>query len=175
MAHAPDTDTGSVLALGQSALLWSGKDFRYECALPMEPDPHGVAATFFPGADVIILEGGKDLNLPKIWVLGEGETKPDLPGIFAMYDRYGEGDGADVYGCGETARLSARVADIVRRDLPRVRAYIDDVELPMKDFVRDFVEGGIRGMIGALKGGEEAKRSGKIRVYIGGVGEESAE
>ena len=160
------TDSARVSALGVATLLWNGGDIRYEHTVPGDADPLWVAGKFFPGADLVIVEGGKELALPKIWVLREGEERPDYPGIFALYDRHGEGDGADRYGRGEVPRLAARVCETVRRARVRTRVYIDDAPLPVKDFISDFVEGGVRGMLGSLKGVPDEGRSGALRIYI---------
>lgn len=158
------TDSGAVCALGVDALLWGGDSFRYESAPRdfQKYDPAAVAAKFFPSADVVILEGGKELALPKIWVLGPGEEKPDYPGIFALYDRHGPGDGEDRYGADEIDRLASDLIEKISRIRKSARVYIGNRELPMKDFVADFVGGGIKGMLCALKG----VSSGDIRVYI---------
>ena len=161
------TDTARARALGVDTLLWNGSDFRYEHrACDGAVDPLWAAGKFFPAADLVIMEGGKEIALPKIWVLREGEEQPDYPGIFALYDRHGEGDGKDRYGRGEIPRLGARVLDIVRRARIRTRVYIDDASLPIKDFISDFVEGGIRGMLGSLKGVPDEGRSGALRIYV---------
>lgn len=156
------TDSGAALALDVDILLWGENSFRYEGApgKSLTKDPAAVAARFFPNADAVILEGGKELPLPKIWVLGRGEEPPDYPGIFALYDRYGQGDGADRYGADEIDRLASALAERIARKSARL--YIGDRELPMKGFVADFVGGGLKGMISSLKG----VSAGEIRVYI---------
>lgn len=161
------TDSGRVGHVGNGVLLWSGRDFRFERSVTSDPAPEAVASLFFPDADIVIMEGGKELRVPKIWVLGEGEERPDFPGICAVYDRFGAGDGGDVYGRDDLPRLTERISQMARRGLASARVYIDDVELPMKGFIQDFVEGSVRGMLGALKGVRDGGRSGEIRIYIG--------
>lgn len=158
------TDSGASRALGVDALLWGEGSFRYESAFAdsEKVSPAEVAARFFPDADVVLLEGGKELALPKIWVLRPDEGRPDYPGIFALYDRYGLGNGNDCYGEGEIDRLVSDLAEKVERAAKSAHVYIGGKELPMKDFVADFVAGGIKGMLSSLKG----FHAGDIRAYI---------
>lgn len=163
-ASSGDTDTGAALSLGVDALLWGEDAMRFESARlsPKDASPADVAADFFPGCDVVILEGGKDFPLPKIWVLEPHGAVPDYPGIFAVYDRHGEGNGAERYGAGEADRLISDLSAKLTSAVRSTRVYVGCRELPMKDFVADFIGGGIRGMLSSLKG----FASGDIRVYI---------
>jgi molybdopterin-guanine dinucleotide biosynthesis protein B len=167
-ASPPDTDSGAANELGVSSLLWGEESLRFEtlCARANEIDVHDLAGRYFPQADVVILEGGKDLRLPKIWVVKEGEAAPERAGVFAVYDRYGLGDGGLVYGPGDIGRLVSGIADMTKmRDLP-ARVYIDGHELPMKDFVASFLAGGVRGMLETLKNPSGQSASGEVRLYL---------
>ncbi|MDR3355063.1 MAG: molybdopterin-guanine dinucleotide biosynthesis protein MobB [Synergistaceae bacterium] len=171
-ASPPDTDSGAANELGVSSLLWgSGGSLRHEtlCRNAGEIDVRDLAGRYFPNADVVILEGGKDLQLPKIWVMKENESFPERAGVFAVYDRRGRGDGSLVYGAGDIDRLVSVIADMTRRcDLP-ARVYIDGHELPMKDFVASFLAGGVRGMLETLKNPSGRSVSGEIRLYLKAV------
>jgi molybdopterin-guanine dinucleotide biosynthesis protein B len=163
----PGTDSGSIAALGVPALLWGEDGLRLEspCGNDSE-DTYKIAGKFFPDADIVILEGGKNLPLPKIWVARPGEQVPPVPGIFAVYDRHGPGDGDKRYG---RCDLGALVCDIASRaDFAEsvARVYVGDMELPMKGFVADFVAGGVKGMLGSLKKPGGMDEAGDVRVYI---------
>ena len=162
------TDSGSVTANGTTSLLWGDDGFRMEIESPdnFNTDPYEVAGKFFPAADIVILEGGKDLILPKIWVSLPGENVPDAPGIFAVYDRHLEGDGGRRYGANDLDRLVSDVSGKVKLSRRCARVYIGNRELPMKDFVADFVAGGLMGMLGALKKWDDAEDESEVRVYI---------
>jgi molybdopterin-guanine dinucleotide biosynthesis protein B len=168
-ASPPDTDTGAVNAIGAPALLWGGGSLRFEtrCAPSDEADVRELAGRYFPCADVVILEGGKDLDLPKIWVAKDGEPVPDVPGVFAVYDRHIRGREGRVYG-GDC--LKFLVADIMEMmsgsSGAAARVYIDDRELPLKDFVGMFIAGGVRGMLGTLKLPSRRGGGGKVRIYL---------
>jgi molybdopterin-guanine dinucleotide biosynthesis protein B len=161
-----DTDTGRVRAMGKRTLLWGaggivaeeqGGDFTAE----------QIAASYFPEAELVIVEGGKDLPMPKVWVCSKEGESPDYPGIFVFYDRFGRDGGKDRFAEGEERAIAERLFSMVRGEAYRsATVYIGDKILPMKDFVADFVRGGIIGMLSSLKGGE---RSGApVRVYLDG-------
>lgn len=163
-----DNDTGSVMDMGIGSLLWGDDGLRYESPAGKEITPQAIAAKYFPEAELIILEGGKNLNLPKIWVRSEGEEIPDYPGIFLVYDRCGNTVSEKTYTEGHEAELALRLSALVRGPAYRsCRVYIGDDPLPMKDFVADFIRGGIMGMLESLKGGT-ADPGVPVRVYLDG-------
>jgi molybdopterin-guanine dinucleotide biosynthesis protein B len=164
----PGTDSGEACALGFTTLLWGRDSCRLEIPRGQigETDVRSLAGRFFPQADAVILEGGKDLKLPKIWVLGEDETPPGDDGIFAIYDRRRPGDGGRRYGAEDGGRLVCEILGMISRDKVSSRVFIDDRELPMKDFVADFVAGGARGMISALKMPDGTDETGELRIYV---------
>jgi molybdopterin-guanine dinucleotide biosynthesis protein B len=170
-ASSPATDSGSVNALGLPALLWGDGSFRLEEPFDKasEPDAYEAAGRFFPEADVVVLEGGKDLSLPKIWVIGEGENggPPEDSGVFAVYDRFSPGDGHRRYGAGDLDRLVSDAVSKAESERRSARVFYGNRELPMKDFVADFVAGGIKGMLGALKK-PSGDPSQDVRVYVKG-------
>jgi molybdopterin-guanine dinucleotide biosynthesis protein B len=168
IASPESTDTGAAAAIGFPSLLWGADSLRYESAIreAVSIDPHAVAAAAFPDADIALLEGGKNLKLPRVWVLGENETSPGdgITGIFAYYDRFGQGDGSDRYGAGDVRRLASRLIGMARQNERSARVYIDNGELPLNKFVADFVAGAVCGMLGSLKNPKGL--SGEIKVYI---------
>ncbi|MDR1581071.1 MAG: molybdopterin-guanine dinucleotide biosynthesis protein MobB [Synergistaceae bacterium] len=168
VASPPDTDSGAANELGVSSLLWGDESLRFEtlCRHAKEIDIHDLAGRYFPQADIVILEGGKDLRLPKIWVLKDSEEVPECPGLFAVYHCRALGDGGLLHGPKDIGRLVSRIADMTKmRDLP-ARVYIDGHELPMKDFVASFLAGGVRGMLETLKNPSGRSMSGEVRIYL---------
>jgi molybdopterin-guanine dinucleotide biosynthesis protein B len=168
VASPPNTDSGAVNELGVSSILWGDGSLRFEtlCSHAGEIDARELAGRYFPQADAVILEGGKDLALPQIWVAIEGEPVPERAGIFAVYNRRGRGDGGRVYGAEDMDRLVSTVADMIEKSNLPARVYIDDRELPMKDFVASFLAGGVRGMLETLKNPSGRSVSGAIRLYL---------
>ncbi len=135
--------------------------------------------------DVILIEGFKGANVPKVAV-GEGEFK----NVAMRYnDNFGDvlsyikgelavekvqkrlpGNNCGKCGrsCGETARLiaagKANFEDCRSySDSNDISVIVNDKDLPMNKFVRDMLAGTIVGALGALKGVGDAK---KIEVRI---------
>ncbi len=162
-----NTDTGSVSDMGIGSVLWGRDGLRYELTASEDTTPYYIASRYFPEAEIIILEGGKNLHLPKIWVRSEGEVRPEYPGILMIYDRGGNKDSSLVYCGGEEKEMALRLASMVRGKAYRSsKVYFGDSPLPMKDFIADFIRGSILGMLASLKGGKDPEKT--IRIYIDG-------
>lgn len=147
-------DTGHAQGEGFETLLWGADGVRFEGPASEQTQYEELAARFFPDARLVLLEGAKSVSVPKIWVCGQGEeSAPDtVGGIFAVYDRSGAGNGVSVYGAGEEHALAARLAKMVSgENALSAEVTIGGRRLPMKDFVADFVRGGVLGMLASLK------------------------
>ena len=82
-----------------------------------------------------------------------------------VYDRLGCSDGKMLFGAGAEPEMAKRLSSLVRGSAYRsARIYIGDRPLPMKDFISDFVRGGILGMLASLKGGKSL--SEPVRIYL---------
>ena len=162
----PSTDTGRAGELGVSSVLWGADGLRME-APDADVSPEHIVSRYFPDAEIVIVEGGKYLNLPKIWV-ESGEARPqDVAGVFMTYDRSSEGDGRTRFGAGDEPEMARRLAASVRGAFYRsTKIYIGDRPLPMKDFIADFIRGGVLGMLASLKGGRDTSEG--VRIYIDG-------
>lgn len=161
------TDTASVEKMGVAAALWGKDGLRFEEA-ELEPfTPEYIVSQYFPDAEIVILEGGKYLSLPKIWVENGEPRHADVRGVFMVYDRKGAGDGEMRFGEGDEALIAERLAATVRGKYYRSsKVYIGDRPLPMKDFIADFVRGAVLGMLASLKGGKDPKAP--VRIYLDG-------
>lgn len=160
------TDTGRAAELGVSSALWGSDGLRIESP-GAEISPEYIVSRYFPDAEIVIVEGGKYLNLPKIWVEGVEARPHDVAGVFMIYDRNSISDGKMRFGAGDEAGMARRLAASVRGDFYRsTKIYIGDRPFPMKDFIADFIRGSVLGMLSSLKGGKDA--SDGVRVYIDG-------
>jgi len=160
-----ETDTGSVVDMGIGTVLWGSNGLRYELSAPEEITPQYIASRYFPDSELLILEGGKNLRVPKIWVRTEGEKAPQYPGIFMIYDRAGNKEGKLVYCSGEEKKMALRLAALVRGKAYRsTKIYFGDTPLPMKDFIAEFVRGSIIGMLASLKGGDCLDKT--VKIYL---------
>jgi molybdopterin-guanine dinucleotide biosynthesis protein B len=190
VCSAPGTDTGKFVEAGFPSVWWGEDGLRVELgrvrhalsgAAPSPLDDGEILAEmtsrFFPGFDLVLLEGGKHLSLPRIWV-GAPETVPEsVRGIIAFYgDKSGDGagecakasccQGENVSPCGGVSRFSrgeeAALAEMVEKLVLRGRAplelYVGSSRLPMKFFVAEFIRGALEGMLRSLKGGTDFRR-----------------
>ena len=158
-----DTDTGKAAALGIQTALWSPSSVSVEkkgsCFTADE-----IAALYFQDAEIVLVEGGKYLDLPRIWV-ENGEKHDDIRGIFMTYDRNAAGGGPLAWSGGDEPEMANRLAATVRGKFYRSSSVVIGARpLPMKDFIADFVKGAVLGMLASLKGGKEP--AGDIRIFI---------
>lgn len=154
------TDTGRARALGVATLLWGPNGVRYEEAVA-ETTPQRLAAQHFPTADIVLMEGGKDIALPKIWTLADGEEPEPHAGAFAFWSMHGAREG--VYGPDGADELARKIVDMYDRADDRTLLTVDGCIVPMKSFVAEFVEGGVRGMVSSLK---KAEAAGEAEVCV---------
>ena len=166
VASPSASDTGRAVGMGVDALLLGDDSFKYEHVETniKSMDVRALAGRFFPDSDVVVLEGGKELPLPKVWVLGEGESVPAYPGIFAVYNRFSLGNDREVYGCGEQERLVSDICAKIHKK--RTRVYIGASELSLKEFIANFISNSITGMLESLKNVPERGYRGDIRIYL---------
>lgn len=162
-----DTDTSAVERMGVASALWGTDGLCFEEAETKPFTPEYIVSRYFPDAEIVILEGGKYLDLPKIWV-ESGEPRPaGVRGVFMVYDRGAACDGKLRFGEGDEAIIAGRLAATVRGSYYRSsKVYIGDRPLPMKDFIADFVRGAVLGMLASLKGGKDPQAP--VRIYLDG-------
>ncbi|HPI97406.1 MAG TPA: molybdopterin-guanine dinucleotide biosynthesis protein MobB [Synergistales bacterium] len=147
------TDSGKVLSRGLPTVLWSGSSVKME--MKRDKLTADQACSLFPGYDLVILEGGKDIPAPKIWVGTFPEEDPLPPGILATYNSHGAmiPDRVRQFGNDDIEPLCSYVLSILKKSNKcDIEIYNDDKKIPVKEFVSDFLSGGIRGMLSALKG-----------------------
>lgn len=152
------TDSGKVLNKGLPSVLWSGCSIKME----MQTDKLTVSGIqrLFPGYDLVILEGGKDVPVPKIWVgsLPQDDRLP--PGLLATYNYDGPliADWVRFFRSEDIEHLFEYVLSLwENKNKGDMEIYMEDKQIPVKEFVSDFLSGGIRGMLSALKGIDPGK------------------
>lgn len=150
------TDSGRGLLRGVPTLLWSDEGVRLERAGALSLEE--VVYHFFPAVDVVIVEGAKALPLPRIWVAPGGDVPEAVPGVIARYDRTRTENRPEerLFGSEGGEALASLLFDMWRRAEPTdVALYGGTRRIPAKAFVADFLAGGVKGMVRALKGGED--------------------
>lgn len=132
--------------------------------------PREIAERFLFDADIVIVEGCKTADLPNIAVhrkansedFSIGESKKTIA-VASDIDI----DIPDIprYSLDDSEGISELIVKkfIETKPARRVSLFVNDKTIPMKDFVRDLLEGTIRGLIGTFRGTEGAK---KITIVI---------
>lgn len=128
-----------------------------------------VAASSFPEAQVVLVEGGKDEpGLEKIEVLRSGVSDavrtPAGELLAVVADFPVAGIRAPVFAPG----AAAEICDLIlsRKEIPmaEVKLEVDGNSIPLNAFVREFIEKTIVGMVTALQG--VAAEPGRITLTI---------
>ena len=167
---AEDADTSKLCSAGVTAVLWGDDGLRAEESCS-DISHEYIVSKYFPDCEIVIMEGGKYLNLPKIWVESETPRPEDVKGVFMTYDRKRQGDGEKLFGAGEEALIAKKLADMVRGANYRSSSvFIGSRELSMKDFIADFIRGAVLGMLSSLKGGKTGGE--EVKICIRGEKEE---
>ena len=165
LSSPENTDTGKIRARHIPVAHCSSGAVHLEFEDP--PSLELLLVQCFPQADLVLLEGGKSLPFPRIWV-GPPDTAPsEIAGIIGYWNRFRE-DVADPleYGAGGEDRLVERIEKLlISRKKESLQVFLDNKKLPVKDFVGDFIAGGIRGMLGSLKGYSQGF-SGRISLFL---------
>ncbi|HOO55875.1 MAG TPA: molybdopterin-guanine dinucleotide biosynthesis protein B [bacterium] len=123
---------------------------------------------YFTLADIVIGEGGKEQNCPKIKILTDEDTLPepdDGDVLFYVCDRKIESD-RDVFRRDDIEGMVGFLKDKYFQYVSRseVRVWMDGKFLAIKPFVKAFIGQTIKGMLRSLKGGKNAE---KIHIKIG--------
>jgi len=117
-----------------------------------------LAARLFPEADVVLIEGGKNVaGVPKIEVLraGVSEALTSRPEelLAVVSDRpLPDGVPVPVFRPEETARLSDLILSVEEASMADITLEVDGQEVNMNPFVRTFIERTVLGMVTSLSG-----------------------
>ena len=146
------TDTGLLLQNGIPTILWGPDGIRAETrkhTLELE----WLVDRLMPQVDLVLLEGGKDLPLPRIWV-GPPDSCPEgLGGVLAWYSREGRSEKVPSFGPGEEEQLASLLVErLVRgKDFSRISLHVDGRKVFLKPYLANFLKESIEGMIRSLK------------------------
>lgn len=158
------SDTGILLEVTPRSALWGPDGVRMEEA-DEKMDASTFAARFFPGRELLIIEGGKSFPVPRIWVGSPLEIPEEVVGVVAFYDRDNPCAKERRFAAGEEKELAAFVASMVRSaEASPAEIYCGNKRIPAKQFVGNFIAGAIIGMLGALKGDVDIRRG--IEIYL---------
>lgn len=160
----PGTNDTSRLGKATSGTVLWGPDgfvgFHPDEAASLED----IISAAFPGRDMVIVEGGKHLAMPKIWA-GELKEEEGVQGVIARFDPPEAVEGIPCFFPGGEAELAEFVKGLwVKAGRGPVELYAAKRNIPVKAFVGEFIAGGIRGMLSALK--KPPKAAEGLRIYV---------
>ena len=134
-----------------------------------EMDLGEIAGRYFWQEDLLITEGYKRSHYPKIEVFRKVVEAAPICGASDNLIAMVTDDAVDVEVPVFRFSQVSGVADFIEerflknRRKRRILVNLDGRRLPLKDFVEDFVAGGIVGMLSTLRGGKSPK---KIDIFI---------
>jgi molybdopterin-guanine dinucleotide biosynthesis protein B len=122
------------------------------------PDPASLADRLFPDADVVLVEGGKDVRgTRKIEVLRAGVSgtplsRPnELVAVVADLPVPG-GAVAPVFGPDDVSGIADLILSLEEAKMADIMLEVDGREVNMNPFVRTFIERTVLGMVTSLSG-----------------------
>ena len=130
-------------------------------------DLETVAEEYFTSFDIVLAEGFKEQDRPKIEVLAAGAA-PN-PAILGKIALVADGPVASALPVFSHADITA-LADFLEKEFiskgsrSEVKLWVNGEFIPLKPFVKAFVGQTVKGMVNALKG---ARQPEKIRIKIG--------
>ncbi len=129
-----------------------------------EMDVEELAGRYFWLEDILITEGFKRAHFPKIEIFRSAVEPAPICGkndnlIGIVTDDIIETD-VQIFSFDNVAGVADFIEKRYLKDRKKFNAtvHLDGKRLPMKDFVRDFLVGGIYGMLSTLRGWESPKK-----------------
>jgi len=149
------TDTGLLLETGVPTLLWAPDGLRAENR-EGQPRLDWIIERFMPDVDLVLLEGGKSLSLPRVWVGNPEECPAEVKGLLAWFGNSPSAGGIPLFRPGQEKDLAAYLHDrlLGRKPVPSVSLHVDGRKIPRKPYHEGFLGQAILGMIRSLKGTE---------------------
>ncbi len=147
------TDTGLLLEAGVPTLLWASDGLRAENR-EQQPELDWMVERFMPDVDLVLLEGGKNLSLPRVWVGNPEECPAEVKGILAWFGDFQPAGRIPSFRPGQEKELAAYILDrfMGKKPAPSVSLHVDGRRIPLKPYLEAFLGQAILGMIRSLKG-----------------------
>jgi molybdopterin-guanine dinucleotide biosynthesis protein B len=161
-------DTADFAAAGADGVAMVAPDGWAALGRAPEPDAARLARRLFPRADVVLIEGGKEVRgLRRIEVLRGEAARPASPAgelAAVVADRPVPGAGAPVYGPDDLAGVADLILAQEEGEMAEIRLEVDGREVNLNAFVQSFIEKTVVGMVTALSGIDPEPR--EIRLEI---------
>jgi molybdopterin-guanine dinucleotide biosynthesis adapter protein len=134
-----------------------------------------LAGRLFPGVDVVLVEGGKDVRgTRKIEVLRSGVSEVaacppgELVAVVSDGPRPG-GAATPVFGPDDIAGLTDLILSLEEGDMAEIKLEVDGREVNMNAFVQMFIEKTVVGMVTALSGVDPEPKRISLVIDRGGA------
>ena len=125
---------------------------------PAADDALSLASRLFPGVDIVLIEGGKDIRgTPKIEVRRSGSpaapaARPEELLAIVTDEPPPHGREAPVFGPDDIAGLTERILSLEEANMADITLEVDGRDVNMNAFVRTFIEKTVLGMVSSLSG-----------------------
>ncbi|MCU0243599.1 MAG: molybdopterin-guanine dinucleotide biosynthesis protein B [Acidobacteria bacterium] len=167
-------DTAAFAAAGAEGVAMVSPEGWAALADAPRPDARALARRLFPGAAVVLIEGGKDVRgTRKIEVLRAGVAEipvsrpEELLALVADAPRDG-GPSVPVFGPDDVGPLCDLILE-QEEDMADIRLEVDGREVNLNPFVRTFIERTVLGMVTSLSGIDP--EPGRISLVIDRAGD----
>lgn len=126
-----------------------------------EPLAAEEVARFFPEADIVLVEGYHEAQIPRFWVMRKGvnEEMPEPHGLIGFVTDLDPATSLPVYRFGDIAKIADACHDYVKRLGPKrdVSLHVNGRRVMIKPFIKDFFLNTISAMVASLKDTEGAE------------------
>lgn len=154
----PGKDTTRFLEAGAEVTVLLGSR-GYQITVPVMGGTLEPLLPFLSGFDLVIAEGFKGSEYPKIVVVGGSGEDPLYERLTNVIAVVGEGLGEVPFPCfspGQVEDLASFIQERFLKEPRRVEVFCDGKAVPLNPFVKGLLHGVLGGIIRALKGCEGA-------------------
>ena len=167
-------DTAAFSQAGAFGVAMVSPDGWAAIGRPAPTTATALGVRLFPGADVVLIEGGRnETGSPRIEVLRGGvsialSSRPE--GLLAVVSDVPLPDGLPLpaFGPEETPRVADLILSLEEDSMADIRLEVDGREVNLNAFVKTFIERTVLGMITSLSGVEAEPRRISLVIDRGG-------
>jgi molybdopterin-guanine dinucleotide biosynthesis protein B len=163
-----DSDTQRLYKAGAKTVLAASPDRHTQVSRRSSDEPFNSAVRpLLGGVDLVIAEGYKESEAPKVLVLDENGDAPEVKNVIAVVSRNGTESDVPCFAAGSLEGL----ADLVDRlcigaeaDGPGVTLVVDGKDVELTGFVGRILARTVQGIVGELKNVPDAP--GEIQLIV---------
>lgn len=163
----PNSDTDRLSQAGASVVLASAPGQRVSIQqVTGDASLESVASTLGPDIDIVIAEGFKGSQSPKILVLGENQPALALDQLVAVVGDTPVQCDLPQYGFDQLTGLTQQIRDEFLSEVrkPSVQLIVDGAEVPLREYPTAALQGIIKGFVSSLKDVPAQPRDIQIKI-----------